>query len=258
MPGPGGRDFQQAYNCQAVVDSECQVIVAAEATNQASDKNQAVSMIEHAIGNVGAMPKEVSADAGYYSAKPVDGLSTLGVDPFIAPDKTRHAGQYQRRPSGRIPANLSARDRMRRKLRMKRGRQLYAIREETVEPVFGQIKQGRGFRHFLLRGPEKVNREWYLICTGHNLLKLFRIVSQRAARSPGEDDIGEAQAAGDQPSGRPTSGFNNDASLRYLPTELAQATYSSDGLLSAVGAQPAPAPPVRNRMRPTAAWTKGT
>ena len=183
MPGPGGRDFQQAYNCQAVVDSECQVIVAAEATNQASDKQQAVSMIEQAIGNVGAVPKEVSADAGYYSAKAVDGLSALGVDPFIAPDKTRHGQPIPLAPRGRIPANLSPRDRMRRKLRTKRGRQRYGLRKQTVEPVFGQIKQGRGFRQFLLRGLEKVNREWSLICTGHNLLKLFRFGS--ALPAPG-------------------------------------------------------------------------
>ena len=63
---------------------------------------------------------------------------------------------------------------MRRKLRTKRGRERCALRMETVEPVFGQIKQGRGFRQFLLRGLEKVNREWLLICAGHNLLKLFR------------------------------------------------------------------------------------
>ena len=184
MPGPGGRDFQQAYNCQAVVDSECQVIVAAEATNQASDKQQGVVMVEQAIGNTGAVPNEVSADAGYYSAKAVEGLSALGVDPFIAPDKTRHGQTIPPVPRGRIPANLSARDRMRRKLRTKRGRQRYGLRKETVEPVFGQIKQGRGFRQFLLRGLEKVNREWSLICTGHNLLKLFRLGSGSGSAAP--------------------------------------------------------------------------
>ena len=140
MPGPGGRDFQQAYNCQAVVDDAHQVIVAAEATNQASDKQQAVSMIEQAIGNVGAVLREVSADAGYYSARAVEGLISLGVDPFIAPDKTRHGQPIPPAPRGRIPANLSPRDRMRRKLRTKRGRQRYGLRKETVEPVFGQIK----------------------------------------------------------------------------------------------------------------------
>ena len=174
MPGPGGRNFLQAYNCQAVVDHEHQVIIAARATNQASDKRQAVVMIEEAIANLGAVPKEMSADAGYYSAPAVADLQELGIDPFIAPEKTRHGYRPPPAPKGRIPKALSPRDRMRRKLRTKRGRQRYALRMATVEPVFGQIKQGRGFRQFLLRGLEKVNGEWSLICTGHNLLKLFK------------------------------------------------------------------------------------
>ncbi len=180
MPGPGGRDFQQSYNCQAVVDSEHQIIVAARATNQPSDKGQAVSMIEETVGNTGAVPKVVSADAGYYSAKAVDELYGLGVDPFVAPEKTRHGCVPPPAPRGRIPKGLSVRDRMRRKLRTRRGRERYALRMETVEPVFGQIKQGRGFRQFLLLGLTKVNREWLLICAGHNLLKLFRYGAGRA------------------------------------------------------------------------------
>ena len=174
MPAPGGRDFQQAYNCQAVVDHAHQVIVAARATNQSSDKQQAAAMMQETIDNVGAVPREVSADAGYYSAKAVDELYALGVDPFVAPEQTRHGRVVPPAPRGRIPSQLSPRDRMRRKLRTKRGRQRYALRMETVEPVFGQIKQGRGFRQFLMRGLEKVQGEWSLICTGHNLLKLFR------------------------------------------------------------------------------------
>jgi len=97
----------------------------------------------------------------------------LGVDPFIPPDKTRHGTVLPPAPRGRIPRHLSPSERMRRKLRTKRGRKRYALRMETVEPVFGQIKESRGFRQFLLRGLEKVKREWRLICTGHNLLKLF-------------------------------------------------------------------------------------
>ena len=174
MPGPGGRDFQQSYNCQAMVDHEHQVIVADRATNQSSDKQQAVAMVEEVIGNVGAVPKEVSADAGYYSAKAVAELQALGVDPYIAPEKTRHGTKPAPAPMGRISKGLSARDRVRRKLLTKRGSERYALRMETAEPVFGQIKQGRGFRQFLLRVLEKVNREWLLISTGHNLLKLFR------------------------------------------------------------------------------------
>ena len=174
IPAPGGKDFLQAYNCQAVVDSAHQVIVAARATNQTSDKQQAAAMMEETIDNVGAVPREVSADAGYYSAKAVGELYALGVDPFVAPEQTRHGRVVPPAPRGRIPSHLSPRDRMRRKLQTRRGRQRYALRMQTVEPVFGQIKQGRGFRQFLLRGLEKVNGEWSLICTGHNLLKLFR------------------------------------------------------------------------------------
>ena len=148
IPAPGGKDFLQAYNCQAVE--------------------------EETIDNVGAVPREVSADAGYYSAKAVDELYALGVDPFVAPEQTRHGRVVPPAPRGRIPSHLSPRDQMRRKLQTRRGRQRYALRMQTVEPVFGQIKQGRGFRQFLLRGLEKVNGEWSLICTGHNLLKLFR------------------------------------------------------------------------------------
>ena len=176
MPGPGGRDFVQVYNCQTVVDQAHQVIVAARATNQASDKQQAVVMIEEAIDNTGAVPKEVSADAGYYSVKAVDDLHSLGVDPFVAPEQTRHGRVLPPAPRGRIPRHPSPRDRMRRKLQNERGRQRYALRMETVAPVFGQIKQGQDLRQFLLRGLEKMNAEWSLICTGHNLLKLFRFV----------------------------------------------------------------------------------
>ena len=103
MPGPGGRDFQQSYNCQAVVDSEHQVIVAARATDHPSDKGQAVSMIEETILNVGAVPKEVSADAGYYSAKEGEELYALGVDPFVGRRKPATAGCRHRRPLAAYP-----------------------------------------------------------------------------------------------------------------------------------------------------------
>ncbi len=140
--------------------------MAARATNQASDKQQAVVMLEETI----AVPKEVSADAGYYSAKTVDDLHGRGVAPFIALEQTRYGRVVLPAPRGRIPSHLSPKDRMRRKLRTRRGRQRYALRMQTVEPVFGQIKQGRGSRQFLLRGLEKVQGEWSLICTVHTTL----------------------------------------------------------------------------------------
>ena len=193
-----GNLFQQACNCRAVADSSHQVIVAARATNQASDKGQAVAMPEQTIGNIGTVPREVSADAGYYSAREVEGLHARSIDPFIAPDRTRH-GHVPPAPQGRIPADLSPRDRMRRKLRNQRGRERYALRKE---PVFGQIKKGRGFGQFLLRGREKVNGEWLLICTGHNLLKLFRFGSRPPSQDPHQNWRKLASAVGIRQVGR--------------------------------------------------------
>ena len=173
MPSSGGQHFMQAYNAQAAVDSADQVIVAAEVTNEPSDRGQAVPMMEQTKANTGKLPQEVSADAGYFSSKVIEKLYTLGIEPFIPPDKVPHSVALPPAPRGRIPQALSPIDRMRRKLRTKRGRRRYALRMKTVEPVFGQIKQGRGFRGFLLRGLEKTRGEWQLICTGHNLRKLF-------------------------------------------------------------------------------------
>ena len=173
MPGPGGKEFSQSYNCQAAVDSAHQVIVAADVTNQPPDQGWALPLVQQTENNTGTLPREASADAGYYSAQAVAELYALGVDPFIPPDKTRHGTVIPSAPRGRIPRHLSPVDRMRRKLRTQRGRQRYALRMGTVEPVFGQIKQARGFRQFLLRGLAKVKLEWKLICAGHNLLKLF-------------------------------------------------------------------------------------
>ena len=178
MPAPGGKDFLQAYNAQAAVDSAHQIVVAAEVTNEPVDRGQALPMVKAVEDNTGLLPQEVSADAGYFSTRAVTELKAKGVEPFIPPDKTRHAVRLAPAPRGRIPKALSVIDRMRRKLRTRRGRERYALRMKTVEPVLGQIKHGRGFRQFLLRGLEKVTSEWRLICTGHNLLKLFRTQSQ--------------------------------------------------------------------------------
>jgi len=173
MPAPGGKQFEQAYNAQAAVDSANQVIVAAEVTDQPSDKGQAVPMMEQVKANTGGLPREMSADAGYFSSDAVTDLSADGIDVYMPPDKMRHAYNMPAAPRGRIPKGLSIVDKMRRKLRTKHGRKRYGLRKELPEPVFGQIKQVRGFRQFLLRGKEKVRSEWRFICTGHNLLKLF-------------------------------------------------------------------------------------
>ena len=129
MPGPGGKEFNQSYNCQAAVDSAHQVIVAADVINQPSDKAQALPLVQQIERNTGSLPKEASADAGYYSAQAVEELYALGVDPFIPPDKTRHGAVLPPAPRGRIPSQLSPGNRMRRKLRTQRGKQRYALQD---------------------------------------------------------------------------------------------------------------------------------
>jgi transposase/signal recognition particle subunit SEC65 len=174
MPAPGGKHFEQAYNAQAAVDSANQVIVAAGLTDEPIDKQQAIPMIEQVKANTGELPRKMSADTGYFSQEVVQALSSDGIDVYIPPHKMKHSSGLTRAPRGRIPKGLSVADRMRRKLKTKKGRQCYGLRKELTEPVFGQIKQARGFRQFLLRGKEKVSGEWQLICTGHNILKLFK------------------------------------------------------------------------------------
>jgi len=178
MPAPGGKYFLQAYNAQAAVDSANQIIVAAEVTNKPTDRGQAEPMMEVVKSNTNQLPHQMSADAGYFSSNAVKNLTDLGIDVYMPPDKIGHRFTLSPAPRGRIPKNLSIADRMRRKLRTKKGKECYGLRKELPEPVFGQIKQVRGFNQFLLRGSDKVSSEWKVICTGHNLLKLFRAHGQ--------------------------------------------------------------------------------
>lgn len=179
--------FVQAYNAQAAVDAESQIIVAADLTNQAADSPHLIPLVEQVEGNTGRRPKEVSADAGYWSEANVTALAVQGIEAFIPPDKVRHSEWRQfNPPRGRIPANLSLKERMRRKLRTRRGRERYRLRQTSVEPVFGQIKEGRGLRQFLLRGLAPNRAMWRFDCAVHNLLKLFRAgVNWRTAAATG-------------------------------------------------------------------------
>jgi hypothetical protein len=167
--------FLQGYNAQAMVTPE-QIIVAAEATNDTQDVPALVPMLAQVTDNLAAIGVDrpvgaVLADAGYYSNANALAAPT-GTELFIATGKDwKRAGGC---PHGRIPAGLSPMARMDRKLRTQRGRRLYRLRSQTVEPVFGQIKDARGFRRFFRRGLIAVDSEWQLICTTHNLLKLWR------------------------------------------------------------------------------------
>jgi transposase len=166
--------FLQGYNCQAVVDGKHQVIVACDATQDTNDSHQAERMLKQVKANTGKAPSKASMDAGYASEDNIVAVEAMGTDAFIAASRKKHGDVAPAAPRGRIPNALSVMDRMRRKLLTKKGRAVYAKRKEIVEPVFGQIKQSRGFRQFLLRSLAKVKGEWALICLTHNLLKLWR------------------------------------------------------------------------------------
>ncbi|MCK5426254.1 MAG: IS1182 family transposase [Thermodesulfovibrionia bacterium] len=170
----GDKAFIQGYNAQAAVDESSQIIVAADVSNKSVDKKHVKPMIEKIEEITEASPAEISADAGFFSTENVEWLKEKNIEAFISPDKQKHNEKIEAAPRGRIPKNLSAIERMRRKLRTKHGRERYKLRKQTVEPVFGQIKGARGFRQFLMRGLDKVQGEWSLICTAHNLLKLYR------------------------------------------------------------------------------------
>ena len=177
--------FVQAYNCQAAVDNKKQIIVAEDVTQQTNDKQQAVPMFKQVKENTKQNPDQASLDAGYFSEDNVNDVKAMGIEPLIPPNRQEHGKNIPPAPRGPIPKDLSVADQMRRKLRTKKGREDYSKRKETVEPVFGQIKQGRGFRQFLLRGLQKVKGEWSLICTTHNLLKLWKAGGMPVLKPPG-------------------------------------------------------------------------
>ena len=175
MPSPADKkSFMQAYNCQAAVDGKGQIIVAVAVTQEANDKKQAAPMMELVVKNTGAAPKKALLDAGYYSKENVAAVEELGAEVFMPPNRVEHGKAAEAAGRGRIPDSFTPAERMKRKLRTKRGRGIYALRKEIAEPVFGQIKQARGFRQFLLRGVAKVTGEWSLVCTTHNILKLWK------------------------------------------------------------------------------------
>lgn len=124
---------------------------------------------------MGRLPKELLADAGYYSEANLDVLEQAGVSALIPPDKVTHSRWRHPGPSpkGRIPKGMSRRDRMRRRLETKAGRAIYKLRQETIEPVFGQVKEQQGFRRFLLRGRRGARAETFLVFLTYNLRKLF-------------------------------------------------------------------------------------
>ena len=178
-------------NAQASVDGECQIILACDVTDQCNDKQQAEPMAQATRGQLdqaGIAPTADEAgvrplipatlDTGYFSGPAVVALEGAGFDPSIATERQRHhsastpaAPESPRAPE---PPPATAKEKMQAKLKTAAGRAVYARRKAIVEPVFGQIKEARGFRRFLLRGLAQIRGEWRLVCLTHNLLKIWR------------------------------------------------------------------------------------
>lgn len=163
--------YVQGYNAQAAVDADSQVIVAQEVGAQQNDSERLVPMVEQIRANTGRRPQELSADAGYSSEENLRALHRRRIRAYVATGRQRHGTRSATGSPDRRKGPWACA--MRTKLRRAGPRSRYRLRKQTVEPVFGQMKECRGFRRFLLRGLEKVRGEWSLACVAHNLLKLF-------------------------------------------------------------------------------------
>jgi transposase len=168
----------QGYNAQAVV-TEDGVIVAAAVTDEPNDLAQFDPMVQAAQDNLATAGVEepvgtVLADAGYCSE---DNLTSPGPDRLIATTKSwklKRKTQEEDRPSGPPSQSATPVEAMEHRLLTEEGEALYKLRSQTVEPVFGQIKEPRGLRRFRRRGRDAAESEWDLVCSVHNMLKLFR------------------------------------------------------------------------------------
>lgn len=178
MPDSANKgSFVQAYNCQIAVDDESQIIVALDVTQQANDKQQLIPMAGKVIENCGQPPETISADAGYFSEEAVSSELFKETNLLVPPNRTKREKTLVEEASDSGSKKLVAKT-MRSKLCEVSNKELYSRRKAIVEPVFGQIKEIRGYRRFLSRGLKAVKSEFTLISLTHNLLKLFRSKKQ--------------------------------------------------------------------------------
>ena len=168
MPSGGG--FIAGYNGQIAVDAAHQVIVAQRLSTNPADYAALVPLIDQARAHLGRKPREVSGDTGFATEANLAAMAVRGVRAYLSPGRIRH-GRTDPAPGRtlkRQPLMQAMADTIRRAGRRTR----YRLRKQVVEPVFGHIKQARGFRQFLLRGLSSVRAEWAMLCTAHNILKL--------------------------------------------------------------------------------------
>jgi transposase len=177
MPVAGG-GFEQAYNAQAAVDAATMLVVATRVTQAPNDKQQVSPMLEtlRAQEMLGAI-EFLIADTGFSSEKNLQACEAARVEPLIALARDQHHPGWRERHSepGPLPDTATPMQTMAHRLKTKAGRALYALRKQTVEPVFGIIKSVMGFRQFSLRGLKKVSGEWSLVCLAWNVKRMAKL-----------------------------------------------------------------------------------
>jgi len=171
-----GDGFDQCYNAQAMVDTETMLVVVSEVTTAANDKQQVEPMLKKLRALPAGLnaPVTLLADTGYFSADNVDTCHQAGIEPLIAVGREGHHPHWKERFTEPAPliADASAVDTMKHTLKTQAGKKRYALRKQTVEPVFGIIKSVMKFRQFMLRGLINVGHEWTLVCLAWNLKRL--------------------------------------------------------------------------------------
>jgi len=183
MPdGANKGSFMQGYNAQIAVDSYAQVIVAANVTQLANDKQQLEPMMALTLKNMGRMPEVSSADAGYFSEKAISAVENMGTNLLVPASRQKHGQEpFEQRAKPEISReDTTAADRMKAKLQTDEARDLYRMRKAIVEPVFGQIKSVRGLRRFVMRGLQNAHAQFLFVALTHNILKLFRFGGRTA------------------------------------------------------------------------------
>ena len=178
MPVAGG-GFDQCYNAQAVVATESLLVIAGEVVQAPNDKQQIAPMLEKidALSEQFGRPETLLADNGYFSEANVTLCAAAKIEPLIATGRQPHHPSWRERFAAPLPApeNPTPVEAMAWRLRTPHGKQLYGLRKQTPEPVFGIIKSVMGFRQFLLRGLDRVRGEWSLVTMAWNIKRMYAL-----------------------------------------------------------------------------------
>jgi len=190
MKAGTGKHFEQCYNAQAAVEVESMLIVSNHLSDCPNDKLELLPSLDAAQAN-GFIVTDALADTGYYSESNTTGCEARQIDPYIAAGKQSHGIPIEAilgtATVPLLPEKATPKERMEHKLKSPEAAALYALRKQTVEPVFGIIKHAMRFRQFLMRGKENVTGEWNLVCTAYNLRRTFNLIKAQAATALSSD-----------------------------------------------------------------------